>query len=70
MSRRTLAVVAAAALTVGALAGCSRSEDTTFTPAEGNFLQPTPVEDAPLTVPYPDRQDSSESRGKGQGRAR
>jgi hypothetical protein len=59
MARRTLALLALAALTAGGLAACQRSEDSTFTDPGLRSVTPSPVVSAPLTVPFPTRQDNA-----------
>ncbi len=57
MSRRTLAVVALATMLGGSLAGCSRTEDKPFTDGFSTTT-PTAVPSAPMTVPFPVREDN------------
>ena len=56
MSRRTLALFAVATVAIGVLTGCSRTEDSTY--PEFPRVGPTPVNSAPMVVPYPAREDN------------
>ncbi|MDQ1715935.1 MAG: hypothetical protein QOC60_1880 [Frankiaceae bacterium] len=58
MTRRTLALVALATLTTGLLTACTRTEDTTFNDPGFRTARPTPVQSAPMTVPFPSRPDT------------
>ena len=58
MPRRTLALVTLATLTTGLLTACTRTEDKPYTDPGFRTTRPTPVQSAPMTVPYPSRPDT------------
>ena len=58
MPRRTLVLVAFASVTIGLLTACTRTEDKPYTDPGFRTTRPTPVQSAPMTVPYPSRVDT------------
>jgi hypothetical protein len=59
MSRRSVTLAAVAILASGLLTGCARSEDSTFTDPGISKAEPVAVNDAPMVVPFPTRQDNA-----------